>query len=121
MRISDWSSDVCSSDLRWLSPCAERTSVRTMPCELSCNSFTLAGTIGLVKLGQPQPDSNLSEEANSGSPETMSTQRPASLLSLYSPVKGRSVALSWVTRYCSGVNLRSAPPRSEESSLGTEG
>src|SRR3546814_8388922 len=59
---------------RWLSPCAERTSVRTMPCELSCNSFTLAGTIGLVKLGQPQPDSNLSEEANSGSPETMSTR-----------------------------------------------
>jgi hypothetical protein len=33
----------------------------------------LAGSIGLVKLGQPQPDSNLSDEANSGSPETMST------------------------------------------------
>jgi len=29
--------------------------------------------MGLVKLGQPQPDSNLSLDAKSGSPETMST------------------------------------------------
>ena len=27
----------------------------------------------VVKLGQPHPDSNLSEDANSGSPDTMST------------------------------------------------
>jgi hypothetical protein len=33
----------------------------------------LAGSIGLVKLGHPQPDSNLSVDAKSGSPETMST------------------------------------------------
>jgi hypothetical protein len=39
----------------------------------SRNSLTFADTIGLVKLGQPQPESNLSAEANSGSPETMST------------------------------------------------
>jgi hypothetical protein len=32
-----------------------------------------AGTIGFVKLGQPQPDSNLSDDAKGGSPETMST------------------------------------------------
>ena len=35
--------------------------------------ITLAGSIGLVKLGQPVPLSNLSTEANSGSPETTST------------------------------------------------
>jgi hypothetical protein len=29
--------------------------------------------IGLVKLGQPQPESNFADEANNGSPETMST------------------------------------------------
>jgi hypothetical protein len=40
---------------------------------MSFSSLTFAGSIGLVKLGQPQPDSNLSAEANSGSPETMST------------------------------------------------
>ena len=47
--------------------------MRTMPYDASFSSLTLAGSIGLVKLGQPQPDSNLSAEANSGSPETMST------------------------------------------------
>jgi hypothetical protein len=51
----------------------ERTSVRIMPNELSRSSATLAGSIGLVKLGHPQPDSNLSDDANSGSPETIST------------------------------------------------
>jgi hypothetical protein len=58
---------------RWLSACTDLTSVRTMPCALSRTSFTFAGTIGLVKLGQPVPESNLSVEANSGSPDTMST------------------------------------------------
>jgi hypothetical protein len=33
----------------------------------------LAGSIGRVKLGQPEPESNLSDESNSGSPETTST------------------------------------------------
>jgi hypothetical protein len=50
-----------------------RTSVRIMPCVVSLSSATLAGSIGLVKEGQPQPDSYLSDEANNGSPETMST------------------------------------------------
>ena len=47
--------------------------MRTMPWLASRSSLTCAGTIGLVKLGQPQPDSNLSDDANSGSPDTMST------------------------------------------------
>ena len=58
---------------RWLSPPAERTSTRVIPCETSRNSAIFSGSIGLVKLGQPQPDSNLSDDANSGSPETTST------------------------------------------------
>jgi hypothetical protein len=33
----------------------------------------VAETIGLVKLGHLQPDSNLSDDAKRGSPETMST------------------------------------------------
>ena len=51
----------------------ERTSVRIIPSMVSGNSFTLAGSMGSVKLGQPQPDSNLSDEANEGSPDTIST------------------------------------------------
>src|SRR5262249_40965982 len=37
------------------------------------NSLMFAETIGLVKLGHPRPDSNLSDDAKRGSPETMST------------------------------------------------
>jgi len=33
----------------------------------------LADSMGLVKLGQPDPESYLSAEANSGSPDTIST------------------------------------------------
>jgi hypothetical protein len=35
--------------------------------------LTLAFSSGFVKLGQPVPDSNLSNEEKSGSPETTST------------------------------------------------
>jgi hypothetical protein len=31
------------------------------------------GSMGFEKLGQPQPESNLADEANSGSPDTTST------------------------------------------------
>ena len=58
---------------KWLSPCVLRTSVRIMPCVASRNSFICAASIGLVKLGHPHPLSYLSEDANSGSPETIST------------------------------------------------
>jgi hypothetical protein len=44
-----------------------------MPCDVSRTSLTFAGSIGFVKLGQPVPDSNLSDDAKSGSPETTST------------------------------------------------
>jgi hypothetical protein len=44
-----------------------------MPYAVSRISLTLGGSVGLVKLGQPEPESNLSDDANSGSPETMST------------------------------------------------
>src|SRR3546814_9746928 len=48
------SSNTCP---RWLSPCTERTSVRIIPCDESRTSLTCAGTIGVLKLGQPQPRS----------------------------------------------------------------
>ena len=35
-------------------------------------SLMLVGSMALVKLGQPHPDSYLSEEANKGSPNTIS-------------------------------------------------
>ena len=44
-----------------------------MPCEVSLTSLTFAGSMGFVKLGQPEPDSYLSEDAKSGSPDTTST------------------------------------------------
>ena len=65
--------------------------------------MTWAGSTGAVKLGQPQWLSNFSVEANSGSPETMSTYRPASLWSQNSLSNAGSVPLSWVTWYCSLV------------------
>ena len=58
---------------RWLSPWADRTSVRIMPRPMSLFSTTLRGSIGTVKLGQPDRLSYLFTEANSGSPDTMST------------------------------------------------
>src|SRR3546814_4736878 len=66
------SSNTCP---RWLSPCTERTSVRIIPCDESRTPLTCAGTIGVLKLGQPQPDPNFDDDANSGPPETTSTDR----------------------------------------------
>ena len=54
-------------------------------------AFTLAASMGLVKLGHPQPDSYLSLLSNSGSAETMSTSMPACLFFSSGPVPGRSV------------------------------
>jgi len=50
-----------------------RTSVRTMKKPRSLFSRMFSGSSGRVKLGQPVPESNLSVELKSGSPETMST------------------------------------------------
>jgi len=62
----------------------ERTSVRSMPKLRSDFSATFFFSIGLVKLGQPLPLSNLSSELKSGSPLTISTYMPARWLSQYS-------------------------------------
>src|SRR6184192_1139166 len=50
-----------------------RTEARIIRCEKSRFSMTLSASIGRVKLGQPVPLSNLSTEANNGSPDTTST------------------------------------------------
>ena len=50
----------CESDIAVL------TSVRTMPCDRSDFSAIRLASIGFVKLGQPQPASNLSYELKSG-------------------------------------------------------
>ena len=42
---------------RWLSPWVDLTSVLIIPWEVSRNSLMFAETIGVVKLGHPQPDS----------------------------------------------------------------
>src|SRR4029077_4024537 len=58
---------------RWESALAERTSVRSIPCVWSVLVFTFSGSSGALKLGHPVPESNLSSELKSGSPETTST------------------------------------------------
>src|SRR5213082_1747938 len=58
-----------------------------------------APSSGRVKLGHPVPDSNLSSELNSGSPDTTSTEMPARGLSQYSLGNGGSVAPCCVTWY----------------------
>ncbi len=55
------------------SACFERTSVRIIPRDSSVFSVTFAFSRGFVKLGHPEPESNLSSEEKSGSPETTST------------------------------------------------
>jgi len=58
---------------RWESACLLLTSVRVVKRDLSFFSTTTFFSMGLVKLGHPVPDLNLSVELNRGSPETMST------------------------------------------------
>jgi hypothetical protein len=52
---------------------SERTSLPYIALGEPPAPLTLPGSSGLVKLGQPVPESYLSIEANSGSPETTST------------------------------------------------
>ena len=61
------SSNTCP---RWESPSWLRTSMRFMPWLLSSCCVMASGSTGFVKLGQPQPESNLSAEVKSGSPVT---------------------------------------------------
>src|SRR3990170_7323118 len=69
---------------RWESARLLFTSVRTVKKLLSCFSAIFSGSRGFVKLGHPVPESYLSRELKSGSPETMSTYIPSLLLFQYS-------------------------------------
>src|SRR3989337_3668767 len=72
---------------------------------MSFFSLTFSFSIGLVKLGQPVPESYLSSELKRGSPDTISTYMPAFLLFQYSLLKGLSVPFFCVTLYCRGVSF----------------
>src|SRR2546425_11434333 len=82
---------------RWESACADRTSVRAMKSERSVRVWMFAGSSGFVKLGHPVPDSNLSSEEKSGSPDTTATESPGRWLAQYSVWNGGSVASRRVT------------------------
>lgn len=58
---------------RCVSPTLLLTSKRFMPWLLSVCSVMTAGSMGWVKLGQPQCEWNLLDDVNRGSPVTMST------------------------------------------------
>src|SRR5882672_6890004 len=79
------------------------TQVRTMPRLRSVWVRTRSPASGNQKLGQPEPESYLCSESKSLAPHTMQLYVPCSLLYVYGPVKARSVPLSCVTWYCSGV------------------
>src|SRR5690242_20464584 len=53
------SSNTCP---RWASHLAQRTSVRSIPSDISARLTTFSFAIGCQKLGQPVPDSNLVSE-----------------------------------------------------------
>src|SRR5688572_10636778 len=58
---------------RWESACADLTSVLANPSKRSVLVRMFEVSSGRVKLGQPVPESYLSSELNSGSPDTTST------------------------------------------------
>src|SRR4029078_7172634 len=71
---------------------------------LSVSVSTLSPVDGLVKLGQPVPDSNLSSESNSVLPQQTQRYIPGSFDCAYLPVNAGSVPFCRVIRYCSGVS-----------------
>src|SRR5262249_4338799 len=75
-----------------------------MPWLISRSSSTWLSTAGAVKLGQPQPESNLASDSNRGWPHPAQTQGPGFVSYSYSPENGRSVAFSRSTAYCIGVS-----------------
>src|SRR3546814_8410528 len=72
MRISDWSSDVCSSDLRAELPCA--TAARTTPCPGVPRRCAAGGWAVLSALAGDQSKGRRSEERRVGK-ECVSTCR----------------------------------------------
>jgi hypothetical protein len=61
--------------------------------------------VGLVKLGHPVPESNLSSDLKRAFPQHTHLYIPFSLDETYCPVNGISVSFFLVTRYCSGVRF----------------
>jgi len=51
----------------------------------------LSSDIGSQKLGQPEPESNLTSDEKSSSPQHVHLKFPSSLVSLYFPENGGSV------------------------------
>ena len=66
---------------RCTSSALHTTSVLTIPNRVSSRSIIGAPGKGLLKLGQPVPDSNLSLELNRGTPEAMLLYMPGLWLS----------------------------------------
>ncbi len=62
---------------RWASQRAHSTSVRVEKNDESSKVASAPSATGLVKLGQPVPDSNLSAEENSGSPQQTQAYVPS--------------------------------------------
>src|ERR1700745_422533 len=75
-----------------------------MPWLTSRSSSTWLSTAGAVKLGQPQPESNLASDLNSVWAQPAQGEVAARFSSSYSPENGRSVAFSRNTAYCIGDN-----------------
>src|ERR1051325_8428166 len=67
-------------------------------------SVMFAGSSGRVKLGQPVPESNLSSDENSGSPETEAAEMPGWWLFQYSLRNGGSVPSCCDTSYWSSLS-----------------
>ncbi len=60
---------------------------------------------GLVKLGQPVPESNLVSDENNVCPQFEHVYMPFLCSSQYAPVNGASVPFSLVTWYVSGSSF----------------
>ena len=83
----------------------ERTSVLVANSFLSVLVTILLFSKGFVKDGHPVPETYLSWELKRGSPDTMSTYMPSSLLSQYSFLNALSVPSFCVILYCCGVRV----------------
>ena len=78
---------------------AHSTSVRAMPIPVSVRSITASPASGVKNEGHPQCDSNFVSLRNSSAPQARHEYTPSVLVSVYSPVNGRSVPASRSTRY----------------------
>jgi len=89
---------------RWLWHVAQTTSVRVIPRLLSVRSMMRSPANGVKKLGHPQCESNFPSLRKSSVPQARQRYTPTFLLSVYSPVNGRSVPAWRSTWYSSGLS-----------------